>query len=103
MCNQQSLRSACAYTNSRNVKLQTEHHLEFLRLNDQGCIGASESTQVKCHIVGNHMPWLILLFAQITSEPSIDKMGHPELIVSNIMAIPKGLMIFFFQDNSLCK
>ena len=43
------------------VKLLTEHHLEFLSLNG-GCRGASQSTHVKCHIDGNHMPWLISLY-----------------------------------------
>ena len=40
-----------------NVKLLTKHHLEFLSLKG-GCTGSSGSTLVKCHIVGNHMPWL---------------------------------------------
>ena len=36
------------------VKLLTEHHLEFLSL--KGCCkGSSESTLVKCHIVGNYI------------------------------------------------
>ena len=57
MCNQQSLRSACAYAQSdqslflsleysMSVKLLTEHHLEFLSLK-KGCTGLSESTLVK--------------------------------------------------------
>ena len=57
MCNQQSLRSACAYAKSdqsicwlheysMNIKLLTEHHLEFLSLTG-GCTGWSESTLVK--------------------------------------------------------
>ena len=56
MCDHQSLRSACAYVSLRtfantleysmNVKLLTEHHLEFLILN-RGCTGSSESTLVK--------------------------------------------------------
>ena len=57
MCNQQSLRSACAYAQSdqslclsleysRSVKLLTEHHLEFLSLKG-GCTGSSKSTLVK--------------------------------------------------------
>ena len=57
MCDQQSLRSACAYAQSDQslcwsleyfmiVKLLTEHHLEFLSLNG-GCRGSSESTLVK--------------------------------------------------------
>ena len=41
------------------VKLLTEHHLEFLSLKG-GCSGSSESMLVKCQIVGNLMPRLIL-------------------------------------------
>ena len=41
------------------VKLLTEHHLEFLRL--KGAAQARPSLHLSiCHIVGNHMPWLIL-------------------------------------------
>ena len=69
MCDEQSLRSACAYGQSdqslcmsleysMTVKLLTEHHLEFLSLKG-GCTDSSESTHVKCHIVGNHMSRLI--------------------------------------------
>ena len=36
------------------VKLKAEHNLEFLSL-IRGYTGLSESTLVKCHIVGNHM------------------------------------------------
>ena len=57
MCDQQSLRSACAYAQSdqslclsleysMNVKLLTEHYLEFLSFKG-GCTGSSESTLVK--------------------------------------------------------
>ena len=57
MCDQQSLRSACAYAQSdqsicrsleysMSVKLLTEHHLEFLSLKGC-CTGWSESTLVK--------------------------------------------------------
>ena len=57
MCDQQSLRSACAYAQSdqslclslkysMKVKLLTEHHLEFLSLK-VGCTGLSEPTLVK--------------------------------------------------------
>ena len=69
MCDQQSLRSACAYAQSdqslcksleysMTVKLPTEHHLEFLSLKG-GCTGLDESTLVKCHIVGILMRRLI--------------------------------------------
>ena len=46
-----------------SVQPLTEHHLEFLSLN-RGCTGSSESTLVKCHIVGNYMSWLIFLFPE---------------------------------------
>ena len=57
MCNQQCLRSACAYAQSGQslclsleysliIKLLTGHRLEFLSLKG-GCIGSSESTLVK--------------------------------------------------------
>ena len=57
MCDQQSLRSACAYGQSdqslllsleysMTVKLLTEHHLEFLSLKGD-CTGSSESTLAK--------------------------------------------------------
>ena len=57
MCDQQSLRSACAYAQSdqslcqsleysMTVKLLTEHNLEFLSLKVD-CRGPSESTLVK--------------------------------------------------------
>ena len=36
------------------VELLTEQYLEFLSLIG-GCTGSSESTLVKCHIVGKHM------------------------------------------------
>ena len=57
MCDQHSLRSACAYAQSDQslcvsleysiiVKLLTEHHLDFLNLQG-GCTGSSKSTHVK--------------------------------------------------------
>ena len=57
MCDQQSLRSACTYTQSdqslcllleysMSVKLLTEYYLEFLSLKG-GCTGSSESTLIK--------------------------------------------------------
>ena len=57
MCDQQSLRSACAYAqsgqslcksleNSVSVKLLTEHHMKFLSLKG-GCTGSSGCTVIK--------------------------------------------------------
>ena len=45
------------------VKLLIEHHLECLSLKG-GCRGSSESTHVKCHIVGNIMHWLKFKYQQ---------------------------------------
>ena len=43
------------------AKLLTEHHLEFLSLND-GCTGSSESTLVKMpHCWKSHVPAHIIL------------------------------------------
>ena len=68
MCDQQSLRPACAYAQSdqslcysleysMNVTLLTEHHLESLSLTG-GCRGSSESTLVKMPFCWNHVSWL---------------------------------------------
>ena len=73
MCDQQSLRSACAYAQSdqslcqsleysMTVKLLTKHHLEFLSL-EVDCTGSSESIHVK-------MPhcWQSLVAAYLVME-----------------------------------
>ena len=65
MCDQQSLRSACAYAQSdqslclsldysMSGKLLTDYRLEFLSYKG-GCTGSAESNLSKCDIVGNHM------------------------------------------------
>ena len=67
MCNQQSLKSACALAQSdqslcqsleySRVKLLTEHHLEFLSLKE--AVETLPSLFMsKWHIVGNFMHWL---------------------------------------------
>ena len=43
---------------SMGVKLLIEHHLEFLSLTE-GCTAHLSLHLSKCHIVGNHMSWLI--------------------------------------------
>ena len=72
MCDQQSLRSACAYAQSDqslclsheyslSVKLLTEHDLELLSLKG-GCKGSSESARVKMpHCWKSHAAAHILL------------------------------------------
>ena len=66
MCDQQTLRSACAYARSdqslcksfeyfMTVKLLALQHLEFLSLQG-GCTGSSESTLVKMpHCLKSHV------------------------------------------------
>ena len=73
MCDQQRLRSACAYAQSDQslcksleysmiVKLVTEQHLEFLSLKG-GCTGSSESTLVKMpHYWKSHVAAHIYIF-----------------------------------------
>ena len=77
LCDQHSLRSACAYAQSdqslcylleysMNIRLLTEHHLEFLSSQARLSIHLS-----KCHIVGNHMSWLIFTPFRLQSKTLI--------------------------------
>ena len=78
MCDQQSLRSACAYAQSdqslclsleysMTIKLLTEHHLEFLSFKG-GCSGSSESTLVKIpHLWKSHVT--AHMFCVIVQDP----------------------------------
>ena len=79
MCEQQSLRSACAYAQSdqslclsleyfMSFKLLTEHHLEALSLIG-GCSGASESTHVKMpHCWKSHVAAQLFMYFKIQVE-----------------------------------
>ena len=82
MCDQQSLRSACAYAQSDQslclsleysmiVKLLTEHHLEFLRLKG-GCRGSSESTLVKMSNCWKSHALAQLIYASLISYTVMD-------------------------------
>ena len=79
MCDQQSLRSACAYAQSDQslclsldysmiVKLLTEQHLEFLSYEEAAQARLSLHIS-KYHIVGNHMSRLNYLLGQCTPIP----------------------------------
>ena len=105
MCDQQSLRSACAYAQSdqslclsleysMTAKLMTKHNLEFLSLKG-GCTGLSESTLVK-------MPhcWKSHVGAHIDSP-------NPGLRVSNIFLLalqnrlyPVGFLVGVFSTGT---
>ena len=65
------------------VKLLTEHHLEFLNLKG-GCTGSSESTLVRCHMVGNHVTAHmvnVLKFCTVVAyHKSLDKHGRPRSV-----------------------
>ena len=66
MCNKQSLCWSLEY--SINIKLLTEHHLEFLSLRE-GCTGSLSLHMSKYHIVGNHMSRLIYIHPH---DPQLD-------------------------------
>ena len=79
MCDQKSLRPACAYTQTDerlylsfkyfiSVKLFTKHYLEFLSLTGGTAAKAGLSLHLsKCHIVGNHTSWLkCILFIAVS-------------------------------------
>ena len=80
MCDQQSLRSACAYARSDqnlcqllkysiSVKLRTEHHLELLSLTG-GYTDSSESTLVKMpHCLKSHATAQLL---HVTNSHELD-------------------------------
>ena len=76
MCDQQSLRSACAYTQSDqsfclSLELLTEHHLEFLSLKG-GCTGSSESTLVKMpHFWKSHVTAQIVVDSLFIVAPIV--------------------------------
>ena len=80
MCDQQRLRSACAYAQSdqsicwslkysMTVKLLTKHHLEFLGLKE-GCTGSPESTLVKMpHCWKSHVAAHFLFLTMCVTYP----------------------------------
>ena len=84
MCDQQSLRSACAYAQSdqslcllleysMTAELLTEHHLEFLSIKG-GCPGSLESTLVKMpHCWKSHISYDVASESEITPCNKIDK------------------------------
>ena len=104
MCDQQRLRSACAYAQSdqslclsleysTSVRLLTEHHLEFLSLKG-GCTGSSESTLVKkSHCWKSHVmtqlcgicSYLIFFYLKLEAR---DKMMKRCLVVTRCLPHP---------------
>ena len=95
MCDQQSLRSACAYAQSdqslclsfeysMSVKLLTEHHLEFLSLKKAAETRPSLHMS-KYHIVGNHMSRLINInVIKLLSIISFRETGGKDTSVRNL-------------------
>ena len=95
MCDQQSLRSACAYAQSDQslclsleyymiVKLLTEHHLEFLSLTG-GCRGSSESTHVKVpHCWKSHVMAQIIVESLHGKTVRLSDSKCPECLVNLI-------------------
>ena len=83
MCDQQSLRSDCAYQSlclslehSMSVKLLAEHHLEFLSLKG-GCTGSSECTLVKMpHCWKSHATAHIVLLSEVQPRREMISEGN---------------------------
>ena len=95
MCDQQSLRPACAYAQSDQslclsleysmiVKLLTERHLEFLSLKG-GCTGSSESPLVKMSNC-----WKSRALAQMTELNMYPNWSYVRRKATNINTIPSG-------------
>ena len=86
MCDQQSLRSACAYAQSdqnlcysleysMSVKLLTQHNLESPNLKE-GCTGSSESTLVKMpHCWKSHVMALFIFARPVRVRMQIIHQG----------------------------
>ena len=99
MCDQQSLRSACAYAQSdqslclmleysMSVKLLTEHHLEFLSLKG-GSTGSSEATLVKMpHCWKSHVAAQLSISVndsvneEMDGKPLETKPAQPKFVMS---------------------
>ena len=108
MCDQQSLRSACAYAQSdqclcqsleysMSVKLLTEHHLEFLHLKG-GCTGSSESTLVKIsHCWKSHVAAHLKAYKHLDKRKSCLKSMQPSLLKKKCPTLVKMYNTFFIQ------
>ena len=106
ICDQQSLRSACAYAQSdqslclsleysMTVKLLAEHHLELLSLKG-GCAGPSESTLVKVpHCWKSHVAAHVC-FISIILPISLGDIGSCSLLFV-ILSNPARTIINFFS------
>ena len=77
------------------VKLLPKHGLEFLCLKGD-CTGLSKFTHVKCHIVRNHMMWLIYITFVYMAASYCDMNPFPvtDETMSNVYF--KGLFSLFF-------
>ena len=116
MCDQQRIRSACAYVQSyqslclsleysRNVNLQTKHLLEVLSLKKAAQARLSLHLN-KCQIVGNLMPWHIILFQlyHFSCEQDSNLMGsdfdNEESGVPSIKRYWAVLYVFKFYNSN---
>ena len=101
MCDQQSLRSVCAYAQSNqrlcwslaysmSVRLLTEHHLEPLSFKG-GCTDSSESTLVKMpHCWKSHVAAHYVAQSKDSNQP-----GHPPSLIRGFAAlVTKNLSCF---------
>ena len=102
MCDQQSLRSACAYAQSdqslcfsleysMSFQLLTEHHLEFLSLKGS-CTGWSESTLVKMpHCWKSHVTAHLFSAGQLADKDEEKDSFNTRMTLSSISSsIPES-------------
>ena len=77
------------------VELLTEHHLELLSLKGD-CTGWSESSLVKCHIVGNHMSRLIYPCFVLKKLSCVG-----QWLQQNKKHLLQGLLLYFLAHDGL--
>ena len=122
MCDQQRLRSACAYAQSDQslcssleyaltVKLLTEHHFGFLCLKG-GCTGSSESTLVnlphcwKSHVMVHLMaycPLLVVFGSSLHSSARKNNTPAPQKNKTNKKAKTKTTTTTNFNKKAKAK
>ena len=105
MCDQQSLRSACAYAQSYqslcwsleysvSVQLLTEHHFEFLSLKE-GCTGLSESIHFNMEVDGGQK--------LCSCGPDHMKMAAMPLYRKTLSVIEKTVTLYVYLNKAMTR
>ena len=82
MCDQQSLRSTCAYVQSDQSLCSSIEYSISVRLLIEHLLEAPHARLSlhlsKCHIIGNHMPWLNIAIYSSDYRPSVNMKHRQE-------------------------